>query len=35
LYNEPGTLERLYGDVHRAVAGDCYGLGLPPTSYLD
>jgi hypothetical protein len=34
-YDEEGIQQRLYGDIHRAVAGDCFGLGLPATEYLD
>jgi hypothetical protein len=34
-YLDAEVLQRLYGDVHRAVAGDCWGLGFRPDDYLD
>jgi hypothetical protein len=34
-YNAAGAQHRLYSDIHAAVAGDCWGLGLPPNAYLD
>jgi hypothetical protein len=35
VYDSVGTQHRLYSDIYAAVAGDCWGLGLSPTVYLD